>query len=100
MSGDSDGTVAPWAASDVVLSSPTMSGQQLSHQQLIEVAKEFGTPVYVYHAEKIAEQYKKLTTAFNKSNTRVFLCLQGADQYQHTPVYSIVGSKCRLQFDQ
>ena len=72
ISGGSDGITAPWVASDGVLSSPTMSGQQLSHHQLIEVAKEFGTPVYVYHAEKIAEQYRKLTAAFSKSNTQFF----------------------------
>lgn len=45
---------------------------QLSPQQLIQIGKEFGTPVYVYHAEKIAEQYKKLTTAFNGSNVVFF----------------------------
>jgi diaminopimelate decarboxylase len=46
--------------------------EQLSSQQLIQVAKEFGTPVYVYHAEKIQEQYKKLTTAFKGSNVVFF----------------------------
>ena len=35
--------------------------QVLSHQQLISIAEEFGTPVYIYHAEKIAEQYNKLS---------------------------------------
>ena len=29
--------------------------QQLSKEQLIDIAKEFGTPVYIYHAEKIEE---------------------------------------------
>ncbi len=43
--------------------------EQLSPQQLVEIANEFGTPVYVYHAEKITEQYNKLTTAFAGSNT-------------------------------
>lgn len=46
--------------------------EQLSHQQLLEVAKEFGTPVYIYHAEKIKEQYQKLTSAFNGSNVVFF----------------------------
>jgi len=41
--------------------------EQLSSSQLIEVAKEFGTPLYVYHAEKIKEQYGKLTSAFSGS---------------------------------
>ena len=44
----------------------------LTHQQLIEIADEFGTPVYVYHAERIAEQYKKLQKAFSGSNAKFF----------------------------
>ena len=43
--------------------------EQLSPKQLVEIANEFGTPVYVYHAVKITEQYNKLTTAFAGSNT-------------------------------
>ncbi|MEO6548869.1 MAG: diaminopimelate decarboxylase [Ferruginibacter sp.] len=46
--------------------------KNLTHQQLIEIADEFGTPVYVYHAERIAEQYKKLQKAFAGSNVRFF----------------------------
>ncbi len=38
--------------------------QQLSNDQLTAIARQFGTPVYVYHAEKIKEQYHKLTSAF------------------------------------
>lgn len=45
---------------------------QLSKDQLISLAKEFGTPLYVYHAEKIKEQFEKLTTAFSNSNTVFF----------------------------
>lgn len=44
----------------------------LSHTQLIELAERFGTPLYVYHAEKIKEQYSKLTTAFNNTDTVFF----------------------------
>ena len=36
----------------------------LSHNQLAAIADEFGTPVYVYHGEKIAAQYQKLKNAF------------------------------------
>src|SRR5579871_4675425 len=46
--------------------------QQLSKLFLTELANEFGTPLYVYHAEKIKEQYEKLLTAFADSNTRFF----------------------------
>ncbi|HLL43694.1 MAG TPA: hypothetical protein VK369_11175, partial [Segetibacter sp.] len=46
--------------------------QQLSHRHLIDIATEFGTPVYIYHAEKIARQYQKLKDAFKKSDSKFF----------------------------
>ncbi len=45
----------------------------LSGKELINIAKEFGTPVYVYHAEKIKEQYDKLTTAFAGQDVIFFM---------------------------
>jgi diaminopimelate decarboxylase len=45
---------------------------QLSSQQLITAAKDFGTPLYVYHAERIKLQYEKLVSAFNQSNVVFF----------------------------
>ncbi len=44
----------------------------LKHKELAGIAKEFGTPVYIYHAEKIAEQYSKLVSAFKKSDAKFF----------------------------
>ena len=46
--------------------------QQPDPQYLIALGQQFGTPLYVYHAEKIKEQYQKLTTAFSGSNTVFF----------------------------
>ena len=46
--------------------------ESLTIQQLADVAKQYGTPVYIYHAEKIEEQYRRLTTAFQKSDARIF----------------------------
>lgn len=46
--------------------------QGISQQQLIHIAREFGTPVYVYHAEKIKEQYQRLVQAFENTNTVFF----------------------------
>src|SRR5690606_23101355 len=43
-----------------------------SHRQLAEIAKEYGTPVYVYHAAKISSQYQKLLTAFEGQDVRFF----------------------------
>ena len=44
----------------------------LSHNQLTAIANEFGTPVYIYHTEKIAEQYQKLKDAFTQQNVLFF----------------------------
>ncbi len=46
--------------------------QELSHEQLLSIASEFGTPVYVYHAEKISEQYNKLKRAFRSFDSKIF----------------------------
>ena len=44
----------------------------LSHTDLISIAEKYGTPLYVYHAEKIKEQYGKLQAAFGNTNTIFF----------------------------
>ena len=46
--------------------------QHLSAEKLVDLANEFGTPLYVYHAEKIEEQYRKLKDAFRESDTVFF----------------------------
>ena len=45
---------------------------QLSHKQLVQLANDFETPLYVYHAEKIKEQFEKLEKAFKGCNARFF----------------------------
>ena len=37
----------------------------MNNQDLLNIAAEFGSPVYVYDAEKIESQYNRLTSAFN-----------------------------------
>ena len=44
----------------------------LSNTEFINIADEFGTPLYVYDADKIKEQYNKLTTAFKNTDTVFF----------------------------
>lgn len=39
--------------------------------ELTKIAEEFGTPVYVYDSEKIAENFKKLTSAFSELNVKI-----------------------------
>ncbi|MGB8374071.1 MAG: diaminopimelate decarboxylase, partial [Salegentibacter sp.] len=38
----------------------------MNNQDLLAIANDFGSPVYVYDAEKIESQYKRLTGAFGK----------------------------------
>ena len=44
----------------------------ISREHLIDMANEFGTPLYIYQREKIEGQYKKLTTAFKETKTKFF----------------------------
>jgi len=39
--------------------------------KLLDIANEFGTPVYVYNAEKIISQYKRLKNAFKPLDIRI-----------------------------
>ncbi len=44
----------------------------LSHTELTAIAEEFGTPVYIYHSERIQEQYQKLLDAFKDTDAKFF----------------------------
>ena len=45
---------------------------ELDSQILLNTAQQFGTPLYIYNADSITEQYKKLTNAFKGGNTTFF----------------------------
>ncbi len=44
----------------------------LSYDQLKTAANDYGTPLYVYHAEKIVSQYQNLLSNFSSTHTRFF----------------------------
>ena len=44
----------------------------LTQQQLLGIATEYGTPVYIYDAGHITAQYQRLRNAFAKTDTRFF----------------------------
>lgn len=44
----------------------------LTNSQLIQLANQFGSPLYIYDAAKIKEQYQKLVTAFASNKIRFF----------------------------
>lgn len=44
----------------------------LSNAQLTQITQKFGSPIYIYDAAKIKEQYTKLVTAFASDKVRFF----------------------------
>ncbi len=44
----------------------------LTYEELNKAAATFGTPLYVYHGEKIESQYQNLLTHFSSKSTRFF----------------------------
>ncbi len=46
--------------------------EQLSDQVLQQIAEQYGTPVYIYHAEKIKEQFDRLKNAFRETDAKFF----------------------------
>ena len=65
----------PWLLLKVVnspMASIFASMQTLSPGQLIDAAHRFGTPLYIYHAERIGEQYDRLVNSFSGTDVRFF----------------------------
>ena len=53
-----------------------MLNQSIPQSQLQSIAETFGTPVYVYHAETIQLQYKRLLNAFPKAKVKLHYALK------------------------
>lgn len=43
----------------------------IGKNRVLDICNEFGTPLYVYDAEKIVSQYKKLKKAFSGANVKI-----------------------------
>lgn len=48
----------------------------MENNVLLEVAEEFGTPIYVYDQEKICVQYEKLKNAFGKQEVKLHYAMK------------------------
>ena len=48
----------------------------MNSKELLEVTKRFGTPTYVYDADKIVIQYRKLKNAFNPLNVKLHYAMK------------------------
>ncbi len=56
--------------------------EKLTAEELLKAANEFGTPLYVYHAEKMREQYQKLASAFSIPDTSFFYAAKALTNIQ------------------
>lgn len=64
----------------------------ISREHLIEMAKEYGTPLYIYQKEKIESQYKKLTNAFKNSPTKFFYACKALSNINILKIIQKVGA--------
>ncbi len=67
--------------------------QQLTHKQLIQAANTFETPLYVYDAERIKEQYQKLTEAFPSDKVRFFYACKALTNINILKLVKALGSQ-------
>lgn len=65
----------------------------MTDQNLIKIAEEFGNPVYVYDADKIASQYKRLTDAFGEiDNLRIHYAVKALSNISILKLMKSLGS--------
>ena len=62
-------------------------------QQLLNIAKEYGSPLYVYDSEKIIAQYNRLSKAFNKvKSLRLNYAVKALSNISILKVFNALGS--------
>lgn len=64
----------------------------LSNDLLLKAAEQFGTPLYVYDAQRIREQYQKLMNAFQKSDVQVFYACKALTNVNVLKILNSLGS--------
>ena len=65
----------------------------MNNQELLRITEEFGSPVYVYDAEKIISQYNRLTTAFNQvKNLRIHYAVKALSNISILGLFQHLGA--------
>ncbi|WP_299128996.1 diaminopimelate decarboxylase [uncultured Winogradskyella sp.] len=65
----------------------------MNNNTLLNIAKEFGSPVYVYDADTIINQYKRLTNAFNKvKNLKLNYAVKALSNISILKLFNSLGS--------
>lgn len=65
----------------------------MTNSELLKVVEEFGSPVYIYDAEKIAFQYNRLTTAFKSvKNLKINYAVKALSNISILKLFNTLGS--------
>ena len=65
----------------------------MTNQNLLAIAAEYGSPIYVYDAEKIEAQYKRLTSAFSSiKNLRIHYAVKALSNISVLKLLDKLGS--------
>ena len=64
----------------------------LTNALLLKAAEQFDTPLYVYDAQRIRDQYNKLISAFGKSDVQVFYACKALTNVNVLKVLNELGS--------
>ncbi len=65
----------------------------MKQTQLLDIANQFGSPVYVYDSEKMTSQYKRLTNAFKKvENLRLHYAVKALSNISILKLFNSLGS--------
>lgn len=65
----------------------------MDHNTLLQVANDFGSPVYVYDSETITSQYNRLTKAFNKvKNLRLNYAVKALSNISVLKLFKTLGA--------
>jgi diaminopimelate decarboxylase len=63
------------------------------HNQLLKIAEEYGSPLYVYDSETIINQYNRLTSAFSKvKNLRLNYAVKALSNISILKLFNSLGS--------
>ena len=72
----------------------------MEQSTLLQIAEEFGSPIYVYDAHKIEAQYKRLTNAFNGvQNLKVHYAAKALTNISVLKFVSNLGAALRYRID-
>ena len=64
----------------------------LTNEVLLKAVEQFNTPLYVYDAQRIRNQYQKLVDAFGKSDVQVFYACKALTNVNVLKVLNALGS--------